>query len=200
VSGRDAYERVHPKARAEWRAWLAANHATSPGIWLVSYKQGTGRPRVTYDEIVEEALCFGWVDSLGRRLDDARSMLLITPRRPGSGWSRPNKERVARLEAQGLLALPGAAKIAAARADGSWEALDAVEALEVPPDLAAALGADAGAAAGFAAFAPSVKKPLLLWVISAKREATRRRRIEEIVRGAAAGRSPLARPRPTPTS
>ena len=139
---------------------------------------------MTYDEAVEEALCFGWVDSLGRRLDDERTMLLVTPRRAKSGWSRPNKERIARLEASGLLAPAGAAKIAAARADGSWELLDAVEALEVPPDLAAALAADAGAGAGFAAFAPSVRKPLLQWLVTARRPETRRRRIEEIVRGA----------------
>jgi uncharacterized protein YdeI (YjbR/CyaY-like superfamily) len=198
TTGKDRYERVHPLSRAEWRAWLVANHATAPGIWFVAYKQGTGKPRVTYDELVEEALCFGWVDSLGRRLDEERTMLLVTPRKAKSGWSRPNKERISRLEAQGLIAPAGAAKIAAAKADGSWDLLDTVEALEVPPDLAAALAADAGAAAGFAAFAPSVQKPLLLWLVTARRPETRRRRIEEIVRGAAAGRNPLAWPRPAP--
>jgi len=198
ASGKDGFARVHPLTRAAWRSWLAANHAIAPGVWLVAYKQGTGKPRVTYDEAVEEALCFGWVDSLGRRLDDERTMLLVTPRRAKSGWSRPNKERIARLEAGGRLAPAGAAKVAAARADGSWELLDAVEALEVPPDLAAALAADAGGSAGFAAFAPSVRKPLLQWLVTARRPETRRRRIEEIVRGAAAGRSPLARPRPGP--
>ena len=130
---------VHPATRQEWRAWLEQHHQQPKGVWLISYKKATGKPRVEYDEAVEEALCFGWVDSKANKLDEERTMLWVAPRRAGSGWSRPNKERVERLLAAGLMTLAGLVKIEAAKEDGSWYALDAVEALEVPPDLAAAL-------------------------------------------------------------
>jgi len=187
----DTYERVSIDGRPAWRRWLASHHAESPGIWLVSWKKPTGKPRMTYDEVVEEALCFGWVDSLPRSLDDERTMLLITPRTPGSGWSAINKGRVERLVAAGLMAPAGMAVVEAAEADGSWSALDASEALEEPDDLADALAGDRAARDGFDAFTASVKKPLLAWVTSAKRPETRARRVAAIVEGAARGQSPL---------
>src|SRR5690349_21032027 len=152
---------THPKSRAEWRAWLEANHAQTAGIWLVSYKKDTGKPRVEYEEAVEEALCFGWIDSKANKLDDERSMLWMSPRKPGTGWSRPNKERIERLTATGLIAPAGLAKIEAARKDGSWEALDAVEALEIPPDLEKALASYGAAKQNFEAFPRSVKRAIL---------------------------------------
>jgi uncharacterized protein YdeI (YjbR/CyaY-like superfamily) len=173
---------VHPASRTEWRAWLEQNHARAAGVWLISYKKGTGKPRVEYDEAVEEALCFGWVDSRPNKLDDERSMLWFAPRKPGTGWSRPNKERVERLIAAGLMAPAGLAKVAAAQQDGSWGALDAVEALEIPPDLAAALDGYAAARANFEAFPRSAKRSILEWVASAKTPATRAKRVEETAR------------------
>ena len=178
---------VHPVTPEAWRAWLQEHHERATGVWLVSFKQATGRPRVTYEAAVEEALCFGWVDSKPRKLDDERTMLYFAPRRPGSGWSRPNKERIARLEAAGRMAPAGAAKVAAARRDGSWEMLDAVEALEVPDDLVAALAGVADAARQFAAFPRSAKRGILEWIAQAKTEATRRRRVEETARLAGQG-------------
>jgi uncharacterized protein YdeI (YjbR/CyaY-like superfamily) len=180
--------RVHVETRAEWRAWLAEHHASSDGVWLVSWKRATGRPAVGYDDSVEEALCFGWIDSLARTLDDVRGMQLFTPRRRGSRWSRPNKERVARLEAAGLIEPAGAAVIEAARADGSWTALDDVENLVVPGDLAAALAARPGAAEQWEAFPPSAKRLILTWILDAKRPETRARRIDKTAGDAAAGR------------
>lgn len=115
-------------------------------------------PRVPYDDMVEEALCFGWVDSLARKLDEDRSMLLPAQRKPGSAWSRPNKERVARRVAGGAMTAAGLAKVDAAKADGTWTKLHAVEALTVPKDLAAAFRRHAGAAANFAAFPRSAKR------------------------------------------
>ena len=109
--------KVHVERREEWRAWLAEHHASSDGAWLVSWKKATGRPAVGYDAAVEEALCFGWIDSLSRTLDDERSMLLFTPRKTGSRWSRLNKERIDRLTAAGAIEPAGAAVIEAARAD-----------------------------------------------------------------------------------
>lgn len=174
------YERVTIRSRAEWRAWLGRNHERTESIWLVSYKKNAGALYVSYAEIVEEALCFGWIDSRPAKLDDQRSMLLLSPRRPGSAWSKLNKERVARLEAQGLLAPPGLARIRAAQADGSWNALDEVEALIVPPDLARALR-QAGRTKAFAALAPSRRRGELDRIRQAKQPETRARRIAKLI-------------------
>ena len=138
MAGRDDAPRVHAETAEEWRDWLLANHATESGAWLVSWKSTTGRPSVGYVRSVEEALCVGWIDSSGRKLDDERSMLWFTRRKAGSGWARTNKERVVRLEAEGRMTPAGRAMIDAAKADGSWTLLDDVENLVVPDDLAAA--------------------------------------------------------------
>ncbi len=176
---------VHPKSIAAWRVWLAANHTRDTGIWLVTYKKAAGVPDMSYAESVCEALCFGWVDSKGRALDDVRTMLWFAPRKPGSGWSRPNKKRVEQLIADGRMATPGWAKIEAAKADGSWTKLDAVEALEVPPDLTAVFRTHHGSAANFDAFPRSAKRSILEWIVQAKTEPTRARRVEETARLAA---------------
>jgi uncharacterized protein YdeI (YjbR/CyaY-like superfamily) len=173
---------VHPKSRTEWRAWLAAHHSSETGVWLVTYKKATGKPRVEYDEAVEEALCFGWIDSKPNKLDDARSLLWFAPRKAGTGWSRPNKERIARMTAQGRLAAAGTAKVKAAKADGSWTALDAVEALEIPLDLARELAAYSRAGEHFAAFPRSAKRGILEWIATAKRPETRAARVAETAR------------------
>jgi uncharacterized protein YdeI (YjbR/CyaY-like superfamily) len=176
---------AHPMTRAEWRRWLEQNHTRTQGVWLISFKKATGKPRVEYDEAVEEALCFGWIDSKSLKLDDERTMLWFTARKRGTGWSKPNKERVERLIAAGLMTEMGMAKIAAAQQDGSWNALDAVEALEVPPDLAAALAGYPSAQAHFEAFPRSAKRSILEWIASAKTPATRAKRVEETARLAA---------------
>lgn len=173
---------TEPHSRAEWRAWLAEHHTQSTGVWLVSYKKYTGKPTVTYAEAVEEALCFGWIDSKPRKLDDERSMLWFAPRKPRSGWSRVNKERIERLTAAGLMMPAGQARIDAAVQDGSWGLLDAVEALEVPADLAEALAAYPDAAANFAAFPRSARRGILEWIVQAKTPATRAKRIAETAR------------------
>lgn len=170
---------THPKSRAAWRQWLEENHARTEGVWLVSYKKSTGKPRIQYEESVEEAICFGWIDSKVNKLDDERSMLWFAPRKPKTGWSRPNKERAARLLAAGLLHPAGLARIEQARADGSWNSLDAVEELEVPADLNEALASYPNAAANFEAFPRSVKRGILEWILVARRPATRAQRIAE---------------------
>lgn len=173
---------VHPQNRDEWRAWLGQNHTRMDGIWLITYKKATGKPRVEYDESVEEALCFGWIDSKGNKLDDERSMLWFAPRKAGSNWSASNKERVERMIAAELMTPAGMAKIEAAKADGSWNALDSVEALDVPPDLEAALGAYSEAGQNFNAFSRSAKRAILEWIANAKRPETRAKRVEETAR------------------
>ncbi len=169
----------HPKSRAEWREWLEKNHTRATGLWIISYKKATGKPRVEYDESVEEALCFGWVDSKANALDEERSMLWFAPRKPRTGWSKPNQERVERLLAAGLIHPAGLAKIEAAKKDGSWNKLDAVEALEIPPDLGKALDEHPPAREHFEAFPRSVKRGILEWILNAKRPETRARRIAE---------------------
>jgi len=179
---------VHPKTRAEWREWLEHHHPRTEGVWLITYKKATGKPRIEYEEAVEEALCFGWIDSKANKLDDERSMLWMSPRKPGTGWSRPNKERIERLVAAGVIAPAGLAKIEAAKKDGSWEALDAVEALEIPPDLEKALAGYGAAKHNFEAFPRSVKRAILEWISNAKRPETRAKRVEETARLAAENR------------
>lgn len=170
---------IHPETRAEWRAWLEQNHMRAKGIWFIAYKKSTGKPRVEYEESVEEALCFGWIDSKGSKLDEERSMQWFAPRKVGSNWSGPNKERVERMIAAGLMTPAGLTKIEAAKADGSWNALDAVEALEIPPDLEAALRSYSAARENFEAFPRSVKRGILEWIVSAKKPETRAKRVEE---------------------
>jgi uncharacterized protein YdeI (YjbR/CyaY-like superfamily) len=182
---------VHPEHRAEWRDWLAEHHATSDGVWLVSWKAATGRPRVPYEEAVEEALCVGWIDSLANTLDHERHLQLMTPRRPGSGWSRRNKERVERLTAAGLMRPAGLAAVSAAKADGTWSLLDAVEDLIEPDELGAALDARPGARERWDGLSPSSRKAARQWIATARRPETRARRIDETVRLAAEGRRPI---------
>jgi uncharacterized protein YdeI (YjbR/CyaY-like superfamily) len=188
--------RIEITSRAQWRAWLEAHHRDTPGVWVVTHKKAAGDVHVPYAEVVEEALCFGWVDSKAGSVDERRTMLLLTPRRRGSGWSRPNKERIARLEAAGLIAPAGRAVLDAARADGSWTALDAVENLEEPPELTAALDADPGARRNWDGFPRSAKRASLVWISSAKRPETRANRVRETVERSARGeRADQPRPR-----
>ncbi|MBA3605452.1 MAG: YdeI/OmpD-associated family protein [Acidimicrobiia bacterium] len=180
-------ERVHMETRAHWRAWLRRNHRRATGVWLVTWRKASGRPVLAYDDIVEEALCFGWIDSKGGSVDADRTRLLLTPRKKGSGWSRPNKMRIEALEATGAMAAPGRAVIEAARADGSWTRLDDVEKLVVPKDLAAAFRTHAGSKQQWDGFPRSVRMAILEWISNAKRPETRAKRIEETARLAAEG-------------
>ncbi len=185
------YQRIYLSDRGSWRRWLGNNHATERGIWLVFYKKATRKPSLEYAESVEEALCFGWVDSRTRRLDDERYMLMFTPRKPNSPWSRSNKEGVERLMASGLMSPMGMAKIEEAKRNGAWTVYDAIEDLVVPDDLAAALAMKTTAQTKFKAFSVSVRKNILWWIASARRPETRARRIAKTVSAVAENRSPL---------
>jgi uncharacterized protein YdeI (YjbR/CyaY-like superfamily) len=192
----DGRPMVGPFDRAGWRAWLIANHRTSSGVHLVSWRSGTGRTSIPYDEAVEEALCVGWIDSVTGRLDDERALQWFGPRRPRSGWASSNKERVERLIAAGRMLPAGLEAIETAKQNGSWSLFDDVERLVVPDDLARALEGLPGARATWDAFSPSSRKQLLGWVVQARRAETRARRIAEIADHAARGLKPPAfRPR-----
>ena len=175
-------ETCHPLTADEWRKWLEEHHARTQGIWLVSYKQSTAKPRVHYDDAVEIALCFGWIDSKPRTLDAERSMLWFSPRKKGTAWSKKNKERIEKLTASGQLHAVGRLKVEEARLDGSWNKLDSVEALDIPTDLQAALAAHTGSAAHFDAFPRSTKRAILEWIGNAKTEGTRSKRVTETAR------------------
>ena len=185
MSALDDAPRVHADDRATWRAWLEANHAAVRGAWLVTWRPGSGRQGLDYEAAVEEALCFGWVDSTGGRYDEERGQLYFAARKPRSVWAATNKARVERLLAAGLMAPAGLAAIERARANGSWEVLDSVERLEVPAELDAAFAAHPPAATNFAAFPPSARKQMLAWVATAVRAETRASRVEAIVDAAA---------------
>jgi uncharacterized protein YdeI (YjbR/CyaY-like superfamily) len=173
--------------RAAWRGWLASNHATARGVWLVTWRPRSGRQGLEYEDAIQEALCFGWVDSTAGKVDDDRGKLYFAPRKPRSGWSASNKARIDRLIAEGKMMPAGTAAIDRARADGSWTVLDSVERLEVPDDLADALAASPPAATAFAAFPPSARKQMLGWVAMAVRPETRKARIAAITEAAARG-------------
>jgi uncharacterized protein YdeI (YjbR/CyaY-like superfamily) len=192
---RDEVERFQPGTLAEWRTWLAEHHADRPaGVWLVRWRAGSDGPRIGHAELVEQALCFGWIDSTGRALDATRTMVRFTPRRPGSGWSRLNQQRVERLVAAGAMAPAGRRCVDAAKADGSWSLLDDVEDLVVPPDLDAALRARPPARQRWDALSRSVRRAALLQIGQARRPETRARRVAAASRAAdgvsAGGRAP----------
>jgi uncharacterized protein YdeI (YjbR/CyaY-like superfamily) len=179
-SARD-YPTFYARDRREWRAWLEQHHATARGVRLIYYKKESGKPCVIYIDAVEEALCFGWIDSKANTRDHESIVQLFTPRKAKSVWSKVNKQRIEKLMAQGLITPAGLARIEAARQNGSWDALNAIDALTIPPDLEAALAANHTAQANFDAFPPSSKKIILFWIASAKRPETRAKRVEETV-------------------
>lgn len=176
--------RVHVETRAQWRRWLTDHHQHARSVWVVSWRKHTGRPAVSYDDAVTEALAFGWVDSKPAALDHDRTMLYYSPRKAGSGWSRPNKLRIQTLERDGLMTPAGRRVIDAAKADGSWTMLDDVEDLVVPDDLASALDTVPEARRHWDAFPRSVRRGILEWIVQARRPQTRATRVAETARQA----------------
>lgn len=171
------------RSRAELRAWLGANHAAGSPVWLVLYKKH--HPHyVKWEDLVEELLCFGWIDSLRRPVDEDRVTQYVSPRKPGSNWSGINKRKVAALEEAGLMTDAGRAVVERAKRDGTWTYLDDIEALVIPLDLAALLDRDAEARANFESYPRSAKMGFLAWIKSAKTEATRAKRLEGTLRAA----------------
>lgn len=171
----------YAQSRAAWREWLAENHATAPNVWLKIYKKTSPTSSVYYDEAVDEALCFGWIDSLSKKGDEEHYLQYFAKRKPKSNWSRVNKDKVARLTQAGLITEAGQAMIDLAKQTGTWTALDDVENLVYPPDLQDQLTANPTAKGFFDAFPRSVKRGVLEWLLNAKTSATRTKRINEIL-------------------
>ena len=170
--------------RAAWRKWLSENHDSSPGIWLVYYKKGSGKTRVNYDEAVEEALCFGWIDSTLNPIDELCYMQLYTPRKPKSGWSKLNKDRVEKLIGSGLMTPAGMAKIEIAQQNGMWSKLDHVEAFTIPAELSVAFENNPQALAYYNTLASSNKKMILYHINNTNKQETRMNRINDIIAAA----------------
>lgn len=187
----DQLETIYATDRQAWRQWLIENHQTSPGVWLVYYKIKSGLPSIQYSEAVKEALCFGWIDSKVKAIDENRYKQVFTPRKAKSVWSKLNKQYVEELIEEGLMGEMGFQKITIAIRDGSWTALDEIEALVIPSDLKQALESNETANRNFQGFSNSVKKSLLFWIASAKRKETRSNRIEQIINSAVQNRNPL---------
>ncbi|MBW3633719.1 MAG: YdeI/OmpD-associated family protein [Chloroflexi bacterium] len=183
----DGINRIYAAVRAAWRAWLETHAETTAAVWLVYFKKGSGQPSITWDEAVEEALCFGWIDSKAKPIDDLRYWQYFSPRKPTSVWSKVNKARLERLIAAGLMREPGLRAIETAKANGSWSALDDVEALVIPEDLAAAFAESPGAREAFDRLSRTKRRNTLQWIATAKRPQTRAKRIAAIVSGGAEG-------------
>lgn len=176
---RQDLQKVEINSRADLRAWLKKHHAQKESVWLVTHKKSDAVRYIPYDDIVEQALCFGWVDSLPRRLDAKKSMRLLSPRKAGSAWSAVNKKRIEQLMMTGEMHVAGLVKVEEAKRDGSWSRLDDVEALMVPDDLNAALCLVPEAAQNFEAFPRSAKRAILEWILQAKTAETRSKRIDQ---------------------
>lgn len=181
----DQLKTLEVQDRAAWRKWLSENYDTSPGVFLVIHKKAKADPALRHPDAVKEALCFGWIDSATRKRDEEGFLLMFSPRRPRSIWSKLNKGYIEELIAEGLMTPAGLAKIEAAKKDGSWDTLNDIDNLKIPADLKKALAANKEAKKHFDAFSPSARKVLLFWLQSAKRPETRENRLREIVEKAA---------------
>jgi uncharacterized protein YdeI (YjbR/CyaY-like superfamily) len=178
---RNGVEVFYPKSRKEWRAWLQKNGQEKKNVWLLLYNKQSGKPTLTMPEAVEEALCFGWIDSKANKRDEESRYQSFAKRKPGGTWSKINKARVKQLINEGLMQETGMEMIRIAKKNGSWTKLDTIDRLEIPDDLQKALNKNKTALQHFNAFPPSSKKIILLWISTAKTEVTRSKRIAEAV-------------------
>lgn len=174
-------ETFYPKSRQEWREWLQENHNKKESIWLTYYKKKSNVPTVAYSEAVDEALCFGWIDSKSKPLDKEKYVQYFSKRKEKSVWSKVNKEKVARLINEGRMTKMGLEIIERAKLNGSWTILDEAEALIIPVDLEKEFEKKPNAKQFFLSLSRSDKRNILQWLVLAKRQETRQKRITEIV-------------------
>ena len=185
-------ETFYPKNRKDWRKWLAENHQSQVAVWLLFYKKSSDKPSLTWSEAVDEALCFGWIDSKKITRDKESYLQYFSPRKAKSIWSKINKDKIEKLIEEGLMKKAGLESIAIAKENGSWSLLDSVDALLIPEDLEQAFTLCSGSKDFFISLSKSNKKILLYWIISAKRDETRQKRITEIALQASLGLLPKA--------
>jgi uncharacterized protein YdeI (YjbR/CyaY-like superfamily) len=185
TSGKGNPAGFYAKDRQAWREWLEKNHAKEKSVWLILYHAGSATPGVSYNDAVEEAICFGWIDSKPKKRDDESSLLLFSQRKPKSKWSRINRDRAERMISEMRMMEAGMRMIDLAKESGTWTALEDVQKNVIPLDLQKALDGDLTAKEYFNAFPPSSKRIILEWILNAKRPGTREKRIQETVRLAA---------------
>jgi len=183
-------ETFYPANRQQWRQWLQKHYNTKQSIWVVMYKKDSGIPTITWSDAVDEAICFGWIDSIKKSADHQQSIQYFSRRKPTSAWSKINKAKVERLISEGLMTQAGQDSIDIAKQNGSWSILDEVEELVIPKDLAKAFKAHPGSNDFFTGLSRSIKKMMLHWVIAAKRPETREKRITELAELAAQKKKP----------
>jgi uncharacterized protein YdeI (YjbR/CyaY-like superfamily) len=170
-----------PTSRQQWRQWLEENHSSKQSVWLVYHKKKTKIPSISWSEAVDEALCFGWIDSTAKPIDAYTYRQFFTKRKPKSVWSKVNKDKIERFIKEGLMAEAGYKVIEIAKQNGSWATLDDVEALIIPEDLELAFQANSGLKEIFLNLSKSVIKSHLYRLVLAKRPETRQQRIKEII-------------------
>lgn len=173
-------EQFYPKSQTEWREWLRENHLSKQCVWLVFYKKNSGISTITWSDAVDEALCFGWIDSVKKKLDEERSIQFFSRRKANSTWSKINKAKVEQLILDGKFSKAGHDCIAIAKQNGSWNILDEVEELIIPKDLEKEFKTKAGSKTFFLSLSRSTRKAMLQWLVLAKQKETRRRRVKEI--------------------
>ena len=176
---------ITARSAEDWRSWLKENHEKVENVWLIIFKKESRIPTVTYKDSVDEALCFGWIDSKGVKRDESSYYQFYSKRKPKSNWSGVNKAKVDVLLAQGKMEPAGMAMVELAKKIGTWNTLDAATNLEIPDDLLAALQSYEAAAQNFEAFPKSTKRAILEWISAAKQSATRQKRVEETAKLAA---------------
>lgn len=181
---------IYAKTRAEWRDWLEKHHRTEQSVWLVCHTKKSDEPTIDWGELVEEALCFGWIDSTRKSIDKTRFIQLFSKRKPKGTWSRVNKEKVERLIQNGLMTQAGLEMIEIAKQNGSWTLLDEVEDLIIPDDLKKAFEQHKGSKTYFLSLSKSLRKMMLRWIVLAKRPETRQKRIDEVARLAGQNKTP----------
>ncbi len=179
---KNGIQTYYAKDRKAWRSWLKKNHSTEKSVWLVIYRKKAQTKSVNYEEAVEEALCFGWIDSKPNKRDEESFYQFFAKRNPTSNWSKINKDRIKKMTEEGLMTPAGLEMVNKAKENGSWSALDEVEEIVIPADLKELLTKNKMASVFFDAFPRSVKKGILEWILNAKKVETRNKRIEETVR------------------
>lgn len=185
----ETYNKLHVTNREDWRRWLERNYHKEKEVWLIFYKKHTGKPRVSYDNAVEEALCFGWIDSIVKRIDDEKYAQKFTPRKANSNWSALNRKRVERMIRQGRMTEAGLALVRAAKKSGKWEQIDQTQEVNaLPAELADVLSANKKAWENFIQLAPSFRRQYMGWITAAKKEETRQRRLKEAIERLAQGK------------
>lgn len=179
-----------PSSKQDWRNWLELNHKNEEAIWLIIHKKGSSKPNLTWSDAVDEALCFGWIDSVKRSIDSEKYTQYFTKRKAKSNWSKINKDKIVKLKELGLMTEAGLKSIEIAQQNGSWTILDSVENHEIPIDLEEVFNQSPEIKDYFFSLSKSVRKTILYWIVVAKRPETRHKRLNEIVENAKHSRKP----------